>query len=72
MRLFVTSIVAVLAAVFIGGAAVAGALYWDRVQSRAEQSTRAELPGIAKRQIPEVFGYDYQTVERSLTDATSC
>jgi Mce-associated membrane protein len=66
MRWLVTGITAVLAAVFIGGAGVAGALYWDRVQSRAEQSTRAEVPGIAKQQIPEVFGYDYQTVERSL------
>jgi Mce-associated membrane protein len=69
MRWFVAGLAAVLAAVFVGAAGVGGALYWDRVQSSAEQSVRAELPDIAKQQIPAVFGYDYQTVERSLTDA---
>jgi len=69
MRWFVTGLAAVLAMVFVGGAGVGGALYWDRVQGGAEQSVRAELPGIAKQQIPAVIGYDYQTVERSLTDA---
>ena len=35
---------------------------------RAKQATRAELAPLAKEQIPLVFGYDYQTVERSLDD----
>lgn len=49
--------------------AMGGALYWDRVQNTAQQSTRAALGPLAEEQIPKVFGYDYQTVEGSLTDA---
>ena len=47
MRWLVSGIAVVFAALFVGGGGVAGGLYWDRVQSSAEQSTRAELPGIA-------------------------
>ncbi|MGB3485476.1 MAG: mammalian cell entry protein [Mycobacterium sp.] len=50
-------------------AAIGGGLYWDRIQTKAEQNTRAEIGVIAADQIPRVFGYDYQTVEGSLTDA---
>lgn len=50
-------------------AAAGGWFYWDRVQTRGEQSARAVLPKLASKEIPQVFGYDYQTVERSLTDA---
>jgi Mce-associated membrane protein len=65
-------LVAVLVAIaFVGLAGAGGWLYWNRVELRAEQSTRSELAPLAARQIPEVFGYDYQTVERSLTDAYS-
>lgn len=65
-------LVAVLMAIaFVGLAGAGGWLYWNRVELRAEQSTRSELAPLAARQIPEVFGYDYQTVERSLTDAYS-
>lgn len=65
-------LVAVLVAIaFVGLAGAAGWLYWNRVELRAEQSTRSELAPLAARQIPAVFGYDYQTVERSLTDAES-
>src|SRR5947209_12015964 len=53
----------------VGLSAAAGWFYWDRVQTRGEQATRAELPGLAAKRIPEVFAYDYQTVERSLADA---
>ncbi len=63
-------LVAVLVAIgFVGLAGVGGWLYWNRVELRTEQSTRDELAPLAAKQIPEVFGYDYQTVERSLTDA---
>ena len=39
------------------------------MQLRSEQAARAELAPLAAGQIPKVFAYDYQTVERSLTDA---
>lgn len=52
-------------------AAVAGGLYWDRVQARAAAAAEAELPGLAIQQIPRVFGYDFQTVERSLSEAAT-
>ena len=35
----------------------------------AAASTSSQLEHLAAEQIPKVFGYDYQTVERSLTDA---
>ncbi len=41
------------------------------MELRGEQTARAELAPLAAEQIPQVFGYDYQTVERSLTDAYS-
>lgn len=54
-----------LAVAFVGLSAVAGWMYWDR----GEQVARAVLPGLAAKEIPEVFAYDYQTVERSLSAA---
>jgi Mce-associated membrane protein len=72
---------AVLLAVgFVGLSAFGGYLWWNRDQLAAEQQTRDELGpctgdreppdcGLAAEQIPLVFGYDFQTVERSLTDA---
>lgn len=69
MRRLVVAVSVLLCAAFVAAAGIGGALYWNRLQANAEQSVRAELPGIAKQQIPAVFGYDYQTVERSLTDA---
>jgi len=66
------ALVAVLVAIgFVGLAGVGGWLYWNRVELRSEQATRAELAPLVAKQIPEVFGYDYQTVERSLTAAAS-
>ncbi len=63
-------LVAVLvAAAFVAAAGVGGWLYWDRVEFRSEQTIRQVLPPLAAKQIPQVFGYDYQTVERSLTEA---
>lgn len=61
--------VCVLVAGIIGLAAAAGWFYWDREEIRAEQTARAVLPQLAARAIPAVFAYDYQTVERSLSDA---
>ncbi|MGV0835482.1 mammalian cell entry protein [Mycolicibacterium thermoresistibile] len=58
-----------LAVAFVALSGVGGWLYWNRVQLRAEQDTRETLAPLAEEQIPAVFGYDYQTVERSLTDA---
>lgn len=69
MRWLITAAAGVLIAAFVGLAGAGGWLYWDRVQTRADQSAQAELPPLAAKQIPEVFGYDYQTIERSLTDA---
>ena len=56
-------------AVFIGLSAAGGWVYWDRVQTRGEAAARAVLPKLAAKEIPLVVAYDYQTVERSLTDA---
>ncbi len=53
----------------VGLSAAAGWLYWGRVETRGEAAARAELPGLAAKRIPEVFAYDYQTVERSLAGA---
>lgn len=49
--------------------AVGGYFYWDRVEARGAEQARAVLPQLAAKEIPQVFGYDYQTVERSLTEA---
>lgn len=40
-----------LAVAFVGLSAVAGAMYWDRVQTRGEQAARAVLPGLAAKEI---------------------
>jgi Mce-associated membrane protein len=69
MRWLVTGLAGLLAAAFVGLSAVGGWMYWNRVEQRGEQATRAELGPLAQKQIPAVFGYDYQTVERSLTAA---
>src|SRR4030081_791498 len=58
-----------LVAGIVGLSAAAGWFYWDRVQTRGEQAARALLPQLATKEIPEVFAYDYQTVERSLEAA---
>ena len=53
---------------FVAAAGAGGWLYWDRTELRGEQTTRDELAPLAAQQIPQVFGYDYQTVERSLNN----
>jgi Mce-associated membrane protein len=58
-----------LVAVFVGLSAAGGWFYWERVQMRGEETARAVLPHRAADDIPKVFAYDYQTVERSLAEA---
>ncbi|TGB38187.1 mammalian cell entry protein [Mycolicibacterium peregrinum] len=61
-------LIGLLTVAFVGLAAVGGSLYWNRVAQRGQETARAELPALAAEQIPKVFGYDYQTVERSLME----
>lgn len=58
-----------LVAAIVGLSAAGGWFYWERVQMQGEASARAVLPKLAREEIPQVFAYDYQTVERSLTAA---
>lgn len=55
-----------IAAGVVALATLGGWMYWDRVEIRGEQTTRAQVAPLAAKQISQVFGYDYQTVERSL------
>ena len=71
MRWLVSGIAALMTAAFVGLAAVGGSMYWQRVETRGEQAARDELAPLAQKQIPAVFNYDYKTVERNLTDASS-
>jgi Mce-associated membrane protein len=59
----------VLIVSFVGLSAVGGWLYWNRVEARGTDDARAVLPQLAAKAIPQVFAYDYQTVERSITAA---
>ena len=65
-RWLVTFAGSLLLTVIVGLSAVGGWFYWDRVETRGEQAARAVLPKLAAKEIPQVFAYDYQTVERSL------
>jgi Mce-associated membrane protein len=69
MRWLISAVVSLLITTFVGLAAAGGWFYWDRVETRGEQAARATLPALAKDQIPRVFAYDFQTVERTLSDA---
>ena len=68
-RLSVTALSVLVVAAIVGLGGVVGWLYWNRVETTGAQATQSELERVAAEQIPQVFGYDYQTVERSLTDA---
>jgi Mce-associated membrane protein len=59
----------IFAAAFIALAGFGGTLYWNRVERVGEQQARTELPELAAQQIPIILGFDYQTIERSRTDA---
>lgn len=65
---FVGVLSLLVAVAFVASAGVGGWLYWNRVEQRGEQAARAELAPLAEQQIPKVFGYDYQTVERTLNE----
>jgi len=52
----------------VGLSAAGGWFYWDRVEAQGEQAARAALPKLAEKEIPQFFGYDFQTIERSLND----
>lgn len=66
-----TLLIGLLAVAFVALAGIGGSFYWNRVTQRGQEATRAELPAVATDQIPKVFGYDYQTVERSLMETYS-
>src|ERR1700754_596232 len=68
MRWFVAGLTGLLCAAFVALAGAGGWLYWDRVELRGEQQTREQLVPLAKDQLPKIFGYDYQTVERNFDD----
>jgi len=68
-RWLVTFAGSLLLTVIVALAAIGGYFYWDRVETRGEQAARAVLPKLAAKEIPQVFAYDYQTVERSLNEA---
>lgn len=53
----------------VGLSAAGGWFYWDRVEAQGEQAARAALPKLAEKEIPQFFGYDFQTVESTLTAA---
>jgi Mce-associated membrane protein len=71
MRWLFGAIAGLMTAAIVGLAALGGGLYWQRVEMRGEQAARDELKPLAQKQIPAVFNYDYKTVERSLTDAST-
>ncbi len=56
----------VLAAAFVGLGAVGGAWYWNDASLRSAQQTRTELAPLAAEAVPQIFGFDYQTVETSM------
>lgn len=65
---FVGALSVLVSVAFVTLAGVGGGLYWKRVEQRGEQAARVELAPLAEQQIPKVFGYDYQTVERTLNE----
>ncbi|OMB93121.1 mammalian cell entry protein [Mycobacterium sp. NS-7484] len=64
----VALLIGVLSVAFVALGGIGGSLYWNRVMQRGQEVTRTTLPALAAEQIPKVFGYDYQTVERSLME----
>ncbi|MGV0626208.1 mammalian cell entry protein [Mycolicibacter minnesotensis] len=53
---------------FVGMGAATGALYWKRVEVRGEGQARTELVALAVEEIPKVLGFEYNTVQTSLTE----
>ncbi|OBH15143.1 mammalian cell entry protein [Mycolicibacter terrae] len=67
-RWWVLAALVAILGVFVGLGATAGTLYWSRVETRGEQLASAELVKLSIDEIPKVLGYEYKTVERSLTE----
>lgn len=65
---FVAALSILLSIGFVGLAGLGGWYYWTGVEVQGAKDARAVLAEKAAEQIPKVFGYDYQTVERSLND----
>lgn len=68
MHRLVGALCVLVSVAFVAAAGAGGWLYWNRVAERGQQAAVAELAPLAEQQIPKMFGYDYQTVERSLTE----
>jgi Mce-associated membrane protein len=68
MRKLIGVLTVLLAAGFVALAAYSGTLFWNHEVQASERDARDELAPLAAQQIPKVFGYDYQTVERSLNE----
>lgn len=68
MRWLTRIFVAVVALAVIGLSAVAGAMYWNRVDTLATRAASQALIKQAGKQVGSIFGYDFQTVERSLDE----
>lgn len=60
----------VLAVGVVALAGLGGTQYWRHVETAGSEQTSNALPALATEQIPLIFGYDYQTVERSLDEAS--
>ena len=69
IRVLTTAVGVLFAVAVVALAGFGGYVYWEKSQARAEQQTRNTLPTLATEQVPQIFGFDYQTVERSLDTA---
>ncbi|MCB0927607.1 MAG: mammalian cell entry protein [Mycobacterium sp.] len=64
-----TAGVLVVAVALVVLAGFAGAGYYNLSTAEAAQLSRAQLRQLAFDAVPKVFGFDYQTVEASMTEA---
>lgn len=64
---FIAALGVLLALGLVALGAVGGRLYWSGSSCGANRPPAPSWPP-AQQQIPKVFGYDYQTVERSLNE----
>jgi Mce-associated membrane protein len=69
VRRIVAVLGALLAVAVVGLGALGGYTFWQNEQVEGAQQTREALPALATEQVPKIFGFDYQTVERSLDEA---
>jgi len=68
----VVSLTVLLTVSFVGLAGVGGWLYWNRVELRGEQTTRAEVAPLAAKQIPQVFAMTTRPSSAASTTCTRC